>query len=282
MNSAKQLSGRLIGLFPTKVVKEYFSLDPQEVVNNKNSDTIKTFAFNNINNTKQHIYFLQLNKKFNHKSFDPNGFPLEIYKNDIANGLLICFHVVGFKVKILNDAENSVTNEVIKFIQPILVTFQEKTIIVQMTILEKKLEHYVGGSKIIDPIRSISEDEIITQITAFLSGQYEIGICDLNKGIKYLWDKDFIDSKHVKWKKNKSTAIETMDEEYTVKEQYIDLYNEMIKSPLNKTVFKYLKDDSEFVDHFTAEPSYGSISIPIFPKNPNQILNVVNKIISNN
>ncbi|HRD40961.1 MAG TPA: hypothetical protein PLC65_20195 [Bacteroidia bacterium] len=282
MNTEKELSLRLLSLFPTRLIKEHFGCGISEVLNRKNHDSIKNFALNNINNTKQHVFILELKKNFNSKSFKVAGFPIEIYKNDIPNGSLICSHTIEFSVKIIHENSNSVTKSIIKFIQPILISFLGKHIIVQMTILEKNLNHYVNGGKVFEPIRNVTEDEIITQICSLFLEEYDAGICDINKGIKFMWENDLIDSKHVKWKKKRSTAIETMDEEYTVKQQYPDLYKSLIQSPLNKTLFKYLLDDGELVEHFTAEPSYGTINIPIFPKNSNQINNVINKIISNN
>ncbi len=73
-----------------------------------------------------------------------------------------------------------------------------------------------------------------------------------------------------------------MDENFTFREQYPADYEILIKSPLNKTIFKYKKDDGVFVDHFTADATKGMLSIVVFPETPKQITNVIDKILSGN
>ncbi len=82
--------------------------------------------------------------------------------------------------------------------------------------------------------------------------------------------------------KNRSTTTETMDESYTLKSQYPEVFQTIINAPLNKTIFKYLNDDELLPEHFTIDPSVGLISLPTFPKQLNQHQNVVREILSNN
>ena len=135
--------------------------------------------------------------------------------------------------------------------------------------------------KVIDIVKSTTTD-YTDVIVKHLSSEYVISTYDINKGIKHLWEKDKIDSRYAKWKKDKSTTTETMDEDYTLKKHYHAIYLDLIKSPLNKMVFKYLLGDGVFCDHFSADPSSGQISIPLYPGNANQITNVINEILANN
>lgn len=279
MNTSKKLLERLVKLFPVKVVKDYFNTTIEDVMN-KPETAVKNFCFANLNSTKQHIYIYNIDKKFNVNTYDENNFPVKVYSKtiDTINSSFICYQLIEFTVTLIEPYET----KTIQFYQPILVNFIKKHLVIQITILEKNINTYFGGRVVVKSVRDISEEDIINNIRHYFDAEYTTRICDINKGIKTMWKNDLIDSRHVKWKKNKSTATEVMDENYTLKQQYPDVYNDLVKAPLNKTVFKYLKEDDVLVDHFTTEPTYGELSVPIFPKTPNQISNVISQILSSN
>lgn len=288
MNSNKNLSKRLLNLFPSKVVKEHFRKDDKEKdsieeIADKNSETnINSFAFNNLQYTKQHIYIYTLGKKFSNKKFDRQEFPLEIINERLDGNdfIFTCKGTVGFNVFVFVEGGNPIKNTM-QFYQPITIHISDNHLIVKFTMLEKNINSYFENKKVILDTKSNDEEEILNQILQFFT-DHDIAICDINKGIKHLWDKDVIDSKFAKWKKNRSTTTEAMDEGHTLKNEYPEQYKSLMKSPLNKNIFKYLHADDEMVDHFTADPTIGQINIPLYPKNPNQINNVISKVLSNN
>lgn len=287
MNTQKDLAKRLLKLYPVKVVKDEFGMDGQlqsdiieEIVKTSLPATIQNFALNNFNRTKQHIYLFALNKRFNKSTFDKNNFPTKIVKEvkDDNGYHFYCIPHVTFKTTVNNPFEELD----LKFIQPLLVSINEKLLIIRATIMEKNIGHYfTSDRKVIDIVKSTTTD-YTDVIVKHLSSEYVISTYDINKGIKHLWEKDKIDSRYAKWKKDKSTTTETMDEDYTLKKHYHAIYLDLIKSPLNKMVFKYLLGDGVFCDHFSADPSSGQISIPLYPGNANQITNVINEILANN
>lgn len=281
LNTKRQLLSRLVGLFPVKVIKEHFKADVKEVAATLPEKDVIGYCFASLSHTKQHIYIYDLNKKFNPNTFKQAEFPLEILssKSDAVSHTFTCNKIVSFNVILKNPYSESN----IKFYQPITVKLTSKHLIIQATILEKSIASYYPDQTVIDSKREVSEQETVDEIRKFFeNSSYVVSYCDLNKGIKSMWDADLIDSRAVKYKKNKSTSTESMDEGHTVKKVYPDVYKELMKHPLNKTLFFYLKEDEFLVDHFTADPSWGMLSIALFPKNPNQINNVIEKILSSN
>jgi len=171
----------------------------------------------------------------------------------------------------------------LNFYQPFFVTLKQKCLIIQATILEKNFSSYYPNRRVVDVKKVNGEEEyVIPKILSFFAHRYSIEICDLNKGIKQLWAKDIIDSQYIKYKRNRSVSTETMDENYTLKQQYPDLYEAITSTPINKTIFKYLGKDQLLPDHFTADPSKGELSVSLFPIHIKQVPNVIDKVLSGN
>jgi hypothetical protein len=286
MNSERSLLKRLIKLFPVKVLKDEFNSTNlsdvlyDDIIDNNNYNLIKEFSYRNINFTKQHIYIYELNSNFDLRDFNPANFPFTVIRQEIQPNILrIVFSpIVDFKVILSRPYEE----KTIQFHQPFIVTLNNRHLIIQATILEKNIGTYFEENrKVLDIEKENDENETIHNLIDFFV-RYTPTICDLNRGVKRIWADDRIDSKFAKWKKNRSTTTEAMDENYTLKSQYPDVYESLMSSPVGKTIFKYLIDDDRLPDHFTADPTNGELSVPLYPRNLNQIQNVINEILSNN
>lgn len=286
MNTVQDLMKRLLRLYPVKIVKEHFvqTGNSEEVlnylVNNRPENAIKDFAYTNIGSTKQHIYIFHLNNNFNVGGFNAAQFPYHIINQSaIPNGIkLVICPIVSFNTVLGNPFQEVVLD----FYQPFMITIFNRTLIFQVTILEKDVASYIDPGRRVFNVEKVNNEElIIADILPFFETYAPVN-ADLNRGIKHIWANDRIDSRYAKWKKNRSTATETMDEEYTLKEQYPDIYNSLINDPLKRMIFRYLPEDDEFPDHFTCDPSKGELSVPLYPKTPNQIQNVIQEILSNN
>lgn len=281
MNTKRKLLNRLIGLYPVKIVKGHFNMDAENAVTKFSEEAITGFCYSNLDNTKQHIYIYHFDKNFTRASLNIENFPLEIVteKRDAGCHTFICKQLVTFNVKVSSPYEETT----IKFYQPIMINIlNNRHLVIQATILEKNIASYFEGRKVFESSREVSEETLIGNIRSYFERYYRVSYCDINKGIKAIWEEDLIDSRLVKFKKNRSTSTESMDGDYTVKEQYPEVYQQLINAPLGKTVFRYKKEDGLLIEHFTTEPSLGRLSIPLYPKNPNQIRNVVDKILANN
>ncbi|MDC8104710.1 hypothetical protein MTQ00_09175 [Chryseobacterium sp. B21-037] len=284
MNSERQVLYRLLKLFPVKVIKDHFQRNEvgealyREVLNSNINTVIYDFAYLNLDFTKQHIYVFNIDNRDGNVLLD--GFPYEIVSNRDIEGskILIINPFINYNTVLSNPFEQIVIN----FHQPIKLEITNEHLIFYVTIVEKNISTYVEeGRKVYNVEKNNDEYEVIRAITDFLTVKRP-RLCDLNRGLKKMWEDDVIDCKYAQWKKSKSTTTETMDENYTLKSQYADVYRGIITAPLKKTIFKYLLDDGEMPEHFTADPGIGQISIPLFPKSLNQNQNVVKKILSDN
>lgn len=287
MNSPKDLNYRLLKLYPVKIVKEHFEPEETtqiemlpEILNNNNAHSIHSFALENHNYTKQHISIFKLNSNFVRNTFNFNGLIIQPNQEIIVDGgyLFKFLPIIDYEV-VLGDPYSET---ILQFYQPTSVKIIGDIIIISTTIMEKNLESYFPGRRVYDAKKSQGEDSTVKLITDHFELSYGLVSLDINRGIKYLWANDMIDSKYAKWKKSHSTTTENMDEEYTLKQKYPQLYQDIIQAPIGRTIFKNITDDDIINSHFSVDPSKGLISISIYPDNLNQTNNVLNEIISNN
>lgn len=288
MNSQIDLLSRLLKLYPVKLIKEEFDLDGKAdimvstIIAAKPQKEIFEFCLNNISFTRQHVFIFDLNKEFKSANFQTNAFPLSVIEAINLNNecVIKCLPTVEFDVVVLNPFLETT----IKFYQPIQIKISKKHLIIQVTTLEKNLSHYFEeGRKVVDSKRTDGEDASLSAILAFFNQTFTVKICDLHKGIKKLWENDVIDSKYLKTKKSKGTNTLAMDENWTVKKEYPNEYNDMIDKPILKTLFRYIGQiDGYFCNHFSADPLQGQIGIAAFPENAIQLENIIYDIIKYN
>lgn len=286
MNTQRDISKRLLRLFPVKVLKEHFNSTNvsdelyNEILNGNSKPIIDSFCYVNLEHTKQHIYIYNIGQAPTPNNLNINQFPIDIVHQTNLNGVtsITISPIVDFKVILTNPFEETT----LRFHQPIQILLSNTHLIFYATILEKNMSNYFDQNRRVINAEKINDEiSIIEQVCAYLA-HLNPTVCDLNRGIKQLWANDLVDSKYAKWKKDRSTTTETMDENYTLKSQYPDVYQNLVNAPLRKMIFKYLRDDEALPDHFTVDPSSGQISIPLFSKNANQNKNVVREILSNN
>lgn len=285
VNTQKDITKRLLRLFPTKLLKDSFVSgtkpdDLLEYIVTKHSKNIVSFLNENRGQTKQHIYVFDLKKKVSQSGINLDDFPYTIEDTGLRNGKtkITIYPIIDFNVTISNPLETTM----LKFKQPVCIELFDDKMVISFTMLEKNIQSYFPPDrKVYEHEKTLEEDVIIREICTYF-GKLNPKPSDLNKGIKYLWANDIVDSKYAKWKKSKSTTTEVMDEEYTLKTQYPDVYNDLVNAPLKKMVFKYLLDDELFPSHFAIDPSLGVISISLYPNDKEQANYVTGKIISNN
>lgn len=122
MNTERNLSKRLLKLFPVKMLKEHYNSEHvsdelfDEVLNNNIKAVIDTFAYVNLEHTKQHIYIFDLATAVNGQNLNLAAFPLTIINQTITNNetSIVISPVVDFKVILANPFEEVI----LKFHQP--------------------------------------------------------------------------------------------------------------------------------------------------------------------
>lgn len=291
MNSASELLERLLKLYPVKILKGQFDVEGStqaeklpQIATKYSADVIKQFAIDKIGHTKQHTYIFKLGTKFSRKALDISKMPVKIsseFHGDDGNYVFFCFPIVEYDVALLNPYQEFT----VQFYQPTRIVVKNKILIIQTTIMERSASAYLPVDKkrkLVDIEKRNTEEVFIPKILAEFRKHSTVELCDLNKGVKAMWAANTIDATTVRYKKDKSTATESMDEQFTVKADMPDTYKDIVTRPLNKMAFRPLKEEDHFSRSFTVDPSKGEFSMNIYPEDPDQTWNIINEILRNN
>lgn len=286
MNTGRDLMKRLLHLLPVQYIKDEFELTGNaenvidDVTGAQTQATIKDFVFKNYAVTRQNIYIYELNGNFSRQGFNAANFPFTVENARTLQGEFI-FHCLP-KTKFQVYLSNPVVSTELNFYHPVTIKIFNRRLIIHFTKLVKNISHYFAEDRVARKAsQENTEEEILMEILAFFN-PYHPQPLDINVGVKHLWDIDDVDSYKFQHRKAFSSATEVMDGTMTFKEQYPAEYQQIIQTPLVKTVFKYLLDDGYLCKEFTTDPEKGQISINQFSQDLNQVNNVVSKILGNN
>ena len=273
---------RLLKTFPVRILKQYFDISElrqenliKKIVSNFSKSQIIDFSFNNFGYLKQHIYIVSPNKEIK-----PDWTPVP--RNYINNALLEEKKVHNLLFTTVYDVFNATKNrkESVYFYVPVQIRKYEKYLVLSVNILERSLSNLEGDNLVLLTKR-IDEQTYIEEIKKSLPKGTTFVASDLNKGIKTLWENDYIDAAYVKFKKSKSTSTEAMDEANTLKVIYPEIYKKIMESPIDKEVLSTLHEKIG-IKRFSIEPSRGKISINRFSETNTAIVELVNLILSKN
>jgi len=290
MNDTIEILKRLLKQFPIVKLREYFSIDVTGqdhvirdiLLKSNNINDIFLFSEANFEYCKQHVYV------FEYSGVLPSDLKLNdtnySYSSILNNkNTLTYFLPVSFKVFDLKTS--AVIN--LDFLWPVRVQYYTEPIsktpliLPKTTILEKRLNDNLNDR--VNLGKDFDEKKLINKLIIELgSNGVNLEPVDLSKGIKTLLSTDVIDFTSVKFKKAKSVTTETMDEEYTIKQNYTEAYNQIMNSPLEKSTCKFLSKNEDSLPYFRTEPQIGMIGFSLFSPTLISVDNVVNLIINNN
>jgi len=274
-------------MFPIRAVKQHFNLIGtsseviKEILDTRTSAQIKAFAFSHYLQTKQNIHLFSLNRNFVRAHISDDDFPFTISAEETINGVTTLGCLV--RVEFVVIADNPPAREELHFFQPITFVFEGRQLRIHYTKLKKNVQAYYPENRAprVLKIRH-SENDSLKKIIGYLEEIYTVAPTDINIGIKEIWDNDEIDCRKLRWRDHHSFEITVMDEDETFKEAYPERYKEVAQAPIAASVFSYLLDDDYLCKIFGTDPSAGKINISKFPKTPDQISNVIGKILENN
>lgn len=243
----------------------------------RDPEAIAKFLDEYLSCCKQHIYVFE--HKTELEALPPIDIPdgervLESKDDDRIRMLYVI--KLRFRV-ILKDPLEEATLE---FLWPVRLDFTAHHLIVRFVVLEKNIGSYFDGRSYYTDRRSLEEKAILQTLQVIFRGRLESA--DLHKGVKKLWEDDFMDSIRAKYRKDVSTASELMDEDRGIKEHYPDLYATLTDSLLLDTVFLVTPREDFSVTAFIVDPSKGSISFPRFSENKGDTDYVVDEILRHN
>ncbi|WP_294346230.1 hypothetical protein [Sphingobacterium sp.] len=293
MNTKKDIYNRLLRLFPAKHTAKTFDTKAkrqdkviEEILGSNTDQEILDYALNNFEITKQNVYVYSTRKYTAHKLIDANDLGLEISYQNYASGKLELYgyQMVVFEAKTYNDIEGKKDIQV-KLKQPFKVVIEGGYLIISLTKIEVNLKTYFDEhTSVFDPKKITDDSGAINAILTYFDNKNKIRPqqSDLNKGVKHIWDKDVIDCREMSCRRTSSRRKETMDGDELFKNKYPEDYKEIMMSPLESCIFRYIRKDEDLPEHFTCDASKGRLSFTLYPERIDQINNVLDEIIRNN
>ena len=282
MNSKKELLNRVLRLYPYANLKSHFGEKTKsrdklidDILSQTTEDDIYRYCHSNFGFTRKHVYvFDKISGGIDlSTSFDVLFSKVESTSIGIEHFYMI---KANHRIKVIEPYQELDFS----FPWPIKITQLKDDTIIEFTILERNIAHYLPkGMELLQAHRTLDETEFL-EICKTKNGLF-LSPTDLHKGVKYLWDKDVIDALQADWKKAKSSSTETMDESYTLKKAYPKLYEQIMKSEITKTNFCFL-NDGDFSKRFRIEPKDGKIAFPLYPKSNHSNINVILDILKHN
>ncbi len=159
------------------------------------------------------------------------------------------------------------------FLWPIKIQLTDKYMIVRFVAMEKNVSSYFDRACYVVR-KSIEEKTILKGVN--------LEAADIHQGIKKLWNDGFMDSPRTKFKKPKSLAMEAMDEEMGIRENYPELYEVLQDSVLLNTLFLIPEDKGCSVSAFLADSAHGYLAFPRYSEGPKDTDFVLNEILGHN
>jgi hypothetical protein len=280
MNTKEKLYSRLLESFPVKVLKDSFNLEGAkknviiDVLKSNSYALIDNFVKKNFGFTHQHVVVLEMSSL------------IKSSQNRLLNGSKIFSNftkrtsswVYLHNTKLTYfDTLIGIEKE-LEFLIPVKIETSNKVMKVYYNTLARDISSYFKHK--IYPNRAGNlEEEIINEIKLNLI--QTIFKYDLNKGVKFLWENDYIDAVVVKNKKSKSVKVERMDESFTFKVQYPKDWVNIMLTPIQKTKFVGIKG-VDGMKMFDIDPTKGVLSVSSFSDYENSVENLLDLILQNN
>ncbi|MGI6339382.1 MAG: hypothetical protein ACOXZV_08410 [Bacteroidales bacterium] len=291
MNTDSDLLYRLLRLYPVSVVKSNFDTDNRvqipmlhEIVSKIPREAINEFAVNNLGFTKQHVFIFNNPVRF-HDAASHNFKPESHYVSFNNEGIKsdVYFIEQDYNLIVSEKENGNIARMVLRFRQPMVIELNINHIILKFTILERSPSSYLDDYEVLKFTRVFEDEQIVEQFVQHFRSIYSADLhrLDINRGVKHLWNNNFIDAISIKYKRTASMATEVMDEDFTFKSQYPEKFNEVMLSPLRKHAFRFLINQDDYCD-FVVDPTEGMLSFNKYPTSINQIYNVITEILRYN
>lgn len=283
MNSERNLLKRLLKAYPVKVLKDVFNITGlsqneiiEEILNTNSTLIVKNFAFTNFTHLRQHVYIYNITGVMDNTWICDNELKHSHIDTTATNRTINLLFKATYKV--FNTQTTAI--EDVLFYTPVQIRIINTKFIISINIQERDATS-LFQEKVYPVSKDMMDDEIINYIIERMPLTASLTRLDINRGIKQLWEENFIDAASVKYKKDRSTSTEVMDEEFTLKNTMPDVYNALLNAPLQKNIFKILERE-DIISHFTTEPTSGKLSFTKFPENINSIPDLINLILTRN
>lgn len=287
-NADSDVARRLIQLIPLEILKKEYGIKGSsskvydDIIAGHTVADLKEDALRLFGHSRQHIYFFKHSAtpgKHDRAFFDSN---VEFQNLALATAeQLEIEYLLKLQLKFVEVNNQTATHREVRYWWPVKVLLHRNILQIRLVIMEmsqrsKNGLHFDG--------RSIDDQQIVDLVTNSLRRYSPVEPLDLNKGIKYLWDKDIVDGLHVAHKKAKSAEISYMDAGFTFKKQYPAQYKGLVAEPLTKTTFIFLDaaKNPSLPNGFAAEPTKGYLAFHRLQEDAGAVDSLVKLILDNN
>ncbi|WP_147278060.1 hypothetical protein [Flavobacterium sp. AG291] len=283
LNAKTEQYKRLLKAFSVNALKTVFNLQEHKerqpelinrVIEGNTLDIILKTVFDNFSLLKQHVYIYDFRG-----TVAPNllsGHPYFI-STETSGGQQIFNLLFPIVVEFYN--KDSKAEEAVDFLVPVQIRRKGTRFIVAINILERDIAALIDN-KIVGAKRNMEDNDILNSFAESVR-PIQLSPCDLNKGIKDLWDKEEIDASKAKVTMAKSVRTETLHGDFLLKRDLPAEYLKIIKDPIGRTTFEVLKQNHS-VDAFVADPTKGIVYFAIFPKQHMATTDLIDLILSKN
>jgi hypothetical protein len=276
-NASIQDRKRLLELFPSASIKESW---PEikgtkeeicfSVAQAATPDQVITFVNANLGRCKQHVYIWDRPAQAMLPTAIVGG---ELVHLNAPNDQALFVVRTKYTV-VLKDPLEEVE---LDFLWPIQIRLKPGNLVVRFVALEKDVKSYFPARQCYVVRKSIEEKTVLDDL-AFSN----LDRTDIHKGIKALWDNEFMDSFRAKYKKPKSLASEAMDEELGIREHNPELYDVLLDSVLLNTSFLISETQDCGVSAFSADCAGGYLSFPRYSEGNKDTDFVIDEILGHN
>lgn len=280
MNSASELLIRLLEGYPVDLLKSFFGYKGNkesviiDIVKNNNPSQIEQFVADYFGHIHQHVIIRELNSGIG-QSLGVLMAGKNIIKK-VSQRKSNWFYLHKTSLSYFNPLSGK--NEDLEFFVPVKIETFGKIMIIYYNILARDIQTYFKH-KIYSNRSNNLESQILDEINSNL-GQITYKY-DLNKGVKFLWNADYLDAVIVKNKKSKSVKVERMDQNFTYKKHYIKDWNNLMLTPIQKTKFVALNPLIE-AKIFDIDPTNGTLNFSNFLPTNKGVEKLVYLILQNN
>ena len=278
----------ILDLFPYDALKEKWQIKGKkediclEIAGRRDFDEIAEFIHQNFDYCRQHIYVFKTKTELNNLlAISIDG--LEEIQDSVNEKSVVKTFVAKHSVKVIIDTEPLQRSE-IEFILPTQIEYFGKYVLLRFVIFERNFHNFFKGVNVL-PIgkKDDREIEIIGQIHAeTIAKNVKLEKADLHKGVKDLWDSDWMDSVKLKYNDSLSSNSKNMNENKGIRKHNREEYDKIKDLLLGKCYF--VTEESEDIKPvgFTVDCSEGFIAFTSYSRNLGDYDYVVKKILQHN
>jgi hypothetical protein len=273
--SVQQLS-TILDLYPVTVLRELCLA----IAGKRNFPEIVNFVHDNFSLCKQHIYI------FSNESDLTETLNLDIPEVEFTHQTTEDFGVSRtffYKHEVEIILREPLQEQKIDFVLPVRFDYLDEYVLVRFVTFERDINSLFRGRQVYLPRKSEKEKTFLDAINkTALEAKLKITSADLHKGMKTLWEKDFMDSARVKYKTEHSVDSKSMDEKKGLRKHNLPEYERIKDSKFFNSLFETIETEDYPPIVFTVDPNKGFISFGRYTERLGDSDYVVHEILKHN